>query len=61
MGFQKFGCTHYRAKYFTITTPHPGPMASHARHKMGAPSYEIASRNVVPIWCGEGELSTVGW
>jgi len=33
--------------------PHPGPLASQARHQMAAPSYEIASRIVVPR--GEGD------
>src|SRR5690349_5865141 len=28
--------------------PHPGPMASQARHQMDAPIGETASRNVVP-------------
>jgi len=28
--------------------PYPGPMASEARHKSGAPSRETRSRNVVP-------------
>jgi hypothetical protein len=34
--------------------PSPRPMASQARHEMGAPGCETASRNVVPIGWGEG-------
>ncbi len=44
--------SQHRTKKFR---PHPGPMASQARHKMDAPSLETASRNVVPG--GEGESS----
>ena len=38
----------------TNSTPHPGPMASQARHDPGAPSSAIASRNVVPDRGGAG-------
>ena len=37
--------------------PHPGPVASQARHQMVAPTGLFASRNVVPR--GEGESSAV--
>jgi hypothetical protein len=33
---------------FVVDRPHPGPMASHARHQMSSPNEEIASRSVVP-------------
>ena len=38
----------------TESRPHPGPMASQARHKSVAPSEMIASRTVVPGRGGEG-------
>src|SRR5213593_2165701 len=37
----------------------PGPMASQARHKSGAPSRETGSRNVVPS-DGRGRVSAGG-
>ncbi len=39
----------------TDSTPHPSPVASQARHEMGALSRETASRNVVPGRGGEPE------
>src|SRR6266851_9627663 len=52
----QFGCCIGRSAIFVCKEsrggleegPHPGPMASQARHKSGAPSGETGSRNVVP-------------
>ena len=42
------------------STPHPRPVASQAHHKMDAPSFGFASRNVVPDQRGEGEEAPRG-
>jgi hypothetical protein len=53
-------------RQYVNARPHPGPMASQARHQLVAPYIETASRYVVPrgegeTWSVAGEIVALHW